>query len=65
MWRWFGHVERMGDGNWVKRIRSMNVEGVSARERLKKTWNEVIQKDLRDMGLIGGCQRLSSKESCH
>ncbi len=31
--RWFGHEERMGDGNWVKRIRSMNIGGVSARGR--------------------------------
>ncbi len=28
--RWFGHVERMGNGNWMKRVRLMNVEGVSA-----------------------------------
>ncbi len=49
--RWFGHVKRMEDGNWVKRMRSMNVEGVSARGRAKTTWNEVIQKDLIDIGL--------------
>ncbi len=47
--RWFGHVEWMGDGGWVNRIRSMNVEGVSARGKPKKTWNEIIQKDLTDM----------------
>ncbi len=28
--RWFGYVERMGNGNWMKRVRIMNVEGVSA-----------------------------------
>ncbi len=48
MWRdrlrWFGHVERTGDGNWVKRVRSMNDEGVFTGGRLKKTWNEVIQR---------------------
>ncbi len=47
----------MGDGKWVKRVRSMNVEGGSARRRLKKTWNEVIQKDLRDVGLNGEATR--------
>ena len=26
-WRWFGHVERMKDGNWVKLVRNVNVEG--------------------------------------
>lgn len=49
--RWFGHVERMEDDNWVKRVRNMNVEGVVARGRPKKTWDEVVRKDLRDMGL--------------
>ncbi len=48
MWRgrlrWFGHVERMGDGNWAKRLRSMNNEGVFTTGRLKKTWTEVIQR---------------------
>ncbi len=24
--RWFGHVEKMGDGNWMKKIRSINFE---------------------------------------
>ncbi len=54
MWRgrlrWFSHVKRMGDGNWVKRVRSMKAEGVSAQGRQKKTWYEVIQKDHRNMG---------------
>ncbi len=35
----------------MKEVRSMNVEGVSARGRPKKTSNEVNQKSLRDMGL--------------
>ncbi len=46
MWRgrlrWFGLVERMGDGNWVKRVRRMNVEGVFITRRPKKTGNEAI-----------------------
>ncbi len=48
MWRgrlrWFGHVEKMGDGNWVMSVKSMNVEGVSAMGRLKATWDDIIQK---------------------
>ena len=49
--RWFGHVERMEENNWVKRVRGVNVEGAVARGRPKKTWDEVIQRDLRDLGL--------------
>ena len=49
--RWFGHVERMEDSNWVKRVRNVNVEGAVTRGRPKKTWDEVIQRDLRYMNL--------------
>ena len=49
--RWFGHVARMEEDNWVQRVRSINVEGAVARGRPKKTWDEVIQNDLRVMGL--------------
>ncbi len=50
--RWFGHVERIRDDNVVERgrVRSVNIEGLSARGRPKKTWNEVMQKDFWDMG---------------
>ncbi len=27
--RWFGHAERLGGGNWVKRVSSMNDEGAA------------------------------------
>ncbi len=58
MWRgrlkWFGHVERMGDGNWVWRVRSMNVKGVSVRGISKITWSEVIQKDFTDIKNVRG-----------
>lgn len=45
--RWFGHVERMPGDQWAKRCMSMNVEGDRARGRPRKTWNEVINGDLR------------------
>ena len=49
--RWFGHVERMEDDKWLKRVRNMDVEGVVAAGRPKMTWDRVIQNDLRDKGL--------------
>ena len=49
--RWFGHVERMEDNNWVKRCRVMEVEGNRGRGRPKKTWEQVISADLRNMGV--------------
>ena len=45
--RWFGHVERMVDDEWVKRVRNMDVEGRAAVGGPKMTWDRVIQNDLR------------------
>ena len=41
----------MEEDNWVKQVRGINVEGAVARGRPKKTWDEVIQNDLRVMCL--------------
>ncbi len=48
---WFDHVEKMSDGTWVKRVWSLNAEGVFVRGRPKTTWDRVIQKELGDVGL--------------
>ena len=45
--RWFGHLERKDDNDWVKRCKTWEVEGFRQRGRLKKpggivlrmTWN--------------------------
>jgi len=45
--RWFGHLERKDDNDWVKRCKTLEVEGFRQRGRLKKpggivlrmTWN--------------------------
>jgi len=46
--RWFGHVERKDDNDWVKRCITWEVEGIRQRGRPKKrpggivlrmTWN--------------------------
>ena len=49
--RWFGHVERMDDGNWVKKSREINVAGHRRRGRPRKTWNEVVRSDLAAKGV--------------
>ncbi len=54
--RWFGHVKRMGDGNWVKEVRSMNVGRVINRGRPRKHGNWPKYRS---------CQRLCSMESRH
>jgi len=43
--RWYGHVLRMDENDWMKKCMDYEVEGVIPRGRPKKTWSEVIEKD--------------------
>ena len=49
--RWFGHVERKEDENWVKKCRTLEVEGKRRRGRPEKTWDEVVKEDMTAWGL--------------
>jgi hypothetical protein len=46
--RWFGHVERKNDSDWVKAFQKFEVIGKTGRGRNRKTWMECINKDLKD-----------------
>jgi hypothetical protein len=50
--RWFGHVERKENADWVRKCMEMEVPGTRPRGRPRKTWMEVVQGDMRIMGLI-------------
>jgi len=43
--RWYGHVLRKEDNEWVKKCMENEVEGVRPRGRPKKTWREIVKKD--------------------
>ena len=43
--RWYGHVLRKDDEDWVKKCMEHVVEGSSPRGRPKKTWKEVVRED--------------------
>jgi hypothetical protein len=45
--RWFGHEERKGDDDWVKRCTWMEVVGNRQRGRPKKTWMKMLEVDMR------------------
>jgi hypothetical protein len=49
--RWFGHVERKENTDWVKRCMEMEVVGQRPRGRPRKTWMEVVRNDMKKMGL--------------
>jgi len=43
--RWYGHVLRKENNDWVKRCSENVVEGARPRGRPTRTWSEVVQKD--------------------
>ena len=49
--RWFGHVMRMDNDNWVKKCMMLEVYGRGDPGRPKKTWEQVIASDLRELGV--------------
>jgi len=40
--RWFGHVERKDDNDWVKRCITWEIEGIGPRGHPKKTWWDCV-----------------------
>jgi len=40
--RWYGHVLRKDDDDWVKKCTEYEVEGPRPRGRPKRTWKEVV-----------------------
>jgi len=49
--RWFGHVERKDDNDWVKRCITWEVEGIRPTGRPKKTWWDCVKNDMESLGL--------------
>ena len=48
--RWFCHVERKGDADWIKCCTTMDVDGISQRGWSRKTWWDGRQ-DMKRFGL--------------
>ena len=49
--RWYGHVLRKEDNDWVKKCMEYEVEGARPRGRPKKTWRQIVEKDCKARGL--------------
>ena len=49
--RWFRHVERKVDGDWVKRCMLMEIGGIRQRGRPEKDLVGLCQDDMRSFGL--------------
>ena len=49
--RWFGHVARKSEEDWVRRVTSFAVEGTRPAGRPTKTWRETVEADLKALQL--------------
>jgi len=49
--RWYGHVLRKEDNDWVKKCMEYEVEGARPSGGPKKTWREIVEKDRKACGL--------------
>ena len=49
--RWFDHVERKVDDDWVRACQRIDVEGKRSRSRGRKTWRKCVVEDLKVLGL--------------
>ena len=68
--RWFGHLHRMDDDTWPKKVTNINVNGAQPRGRPKKRWSDCIEADLKklklkkDLALKRGNLRAAIKPQC-
>ena len=46
--RWFGHLERMEDGELTKRVYESKIEGVGVRGRPPAKWNSRVEEYMRE-----------------
>ena len=47
--RWFGHIER--NTGWIAKVRKLNVGAQKRPSRPKKTWDEVLVDDRKNLGM--------------
>ena len=45
--RWFGHVERKDEGDWVPACGNLSVAGAKGRGGGRKTWKECVVDGMR------------------
>ena len=68
--RWYGHVLRKEDNDWIKKCMEHEMEGCRPRGRTNQTWLEVVRKDCqarklsRDDAMVHGRWRKLIKDGC-
>ena len=52
--RWFGHVGRGGESDWVKKCTRVDVVGVVDGGARRRAWRGCVGRDMRAVGMGGG-----------
>ena len=51
--RWFGHIERMGNEEFVKKMHLSSVEGTNRRGRSPLRWEDRVKEYVSERGVRG------------
>jgi len=49
--RWYGHLQRKDEEEWVRRVQELQVDGRRPPGRPQKTWQDLVSADLRRLRL--------------
>ena len=49
--RWYGHVVRKEENDWMKKVMSFNLEGTRPSGWPKKTWQTTVLADMKALGI--------------
>ncbi len=51
--RWFGHIERIGNEEFVKKVYLSSAEGTNRRGRLLGRWKDRVKEHVSERGVRG------------
>ena len=49
--RWYGHVQRKEDGDWVKKCMNIEFDGTRGAGRPRNTWRATVREDMKAMNI--------------
>ncbi len=61
--RWFGHIERMGNEELVKKVYLSSVKGTNRRGRLLGRWEDRVREYVSERGVGGNGLEWARRES--
>lgn len=61
--QWLGYLERMKENGWSSKCRIIENSGSFSRVQPRRTWNDIIRKDLKDGSQSRVCSRQKSLEA--